>query len=91
MTGVVFIALAIAWAVGGLLLGVAYFTAVWRSAALFSLGRGRVMPAALTLARLAGAALFFALAARYGALPPLSALLGFLVARGFALRRARAA
>jgi hypothetical protein len=45
-----------------------------------------VMPAALTLGRFAAAALFFAAAARWGALPLLSAFLGFLSARGVTLR-----
>ena len=79
------VAFAAAWGVGGLLLGVAYFAMVSRSAALIAAGRGRWGSAALTLGRLAGATLFFAGAARYGALPLLGAFAGFLCARGVAL------
>ena len=87
MTGAIaFVALVGAWTVGGLLLGTVYFAAVRRTADLFSCGRSSVMPAVLTLSRLVAAALCFAAAARYGALPLLGAFLGFLVARGVALR-----
>lgn len=90
MTGsVALAALAAAWAAGGLLLGAAYFTALRWTVDLFAAGPGRLMPAMLTLGRLAAAALFLVVAARSGALPLLSAFLGFLVARTVALRWAR--
>jgi len=78
-----------AWAIGGLLLGAAYFVALRRTAGLISTGGSRVMPAALTLGRFAAAALFFAAAARCGGVPLVSAFLGFLCARGVALRAAQ--
>ena len=90
MTGGLSLAAVIAcWVVGGLMLGVAYFATLRRTADLFAIGQGRSMPVALTLARLVGATLFLATAARFGALPLLSAFLGFLVARGLALRGSR--
>ena len=78
-----------AWAIGGLLLGAAYFAALWRTTAWVSAGGGRMMSAALTLGRFAAAALVFAAAARCGTLPLLSAFLGFLFARSVALRAAQ--
>jgi N-ATPase, AtpR subunit len=72
----------------GLVLGRLYFRGVQRTAELYGVGR-RVAPSALMLGRLAGAIAFFSLVARFGALPLLSALLGFLLARKLALRAAR--
>ena len=83
------IALAAAWTLGGLVLGLAYFSALRRTVEVFADGRGRLLPAALTLGRLAAAILFLGLAARFGALPLLTAFLGFLLARALALRAAR--
>ena len=83
------LALAAGWTAGGLLAGTAYFAALQRTVDLLSADRGRATWAALTLGRLVGITLFLAAAARFGPLPLLSAFLGFLVARGFALRRSR--
>jgi hypothetical protein len=91
MTGVAFAsaaALASGGAVGGLAFGLVYFAALRRTVDLFGAGR-RLAPAALTLGRLAGAISFFGLVARLGALPLLSAFVGFLLARTFALRAVR--
>jgi hypothetical protein len=87
MTGA---ALALAAGFAGLLAGALYFAALRRAVALYAAGPGR-LGAALTLARIAGAILFFGLAARQGALPLLSSFLGFLLARALALRAARRA
>ena len=90
MTGSVALAsLAAAWTAGGLLLGAAYFAVLRATVGFLSSGPGRLTPPALTLGRLVGAALFFAAAARFGALPLLGAFFGFLVARSVALRWAR--
>jgi N-ATPase, AtpR subunit len=75
-----------AFAVGGLAFGVVYFAALRRTADLYAVGQRRLVPAALTLGRLAAAILFLGFAARTGALPLLAGFLGFLVARGLALR-----
>ncbi len=91
MNGSVAFAALAAWTTGGLLLGAAYFAALRWTVDLFSAGSGRAMPAALTLGRLAGAAVFLAVAARFGALPLLGAFVGFLVARSVALRFTRRA
>jgi len=86
-----YLALGAAWTLGGFLFGLAYFTALRRTIDLFTGGRGRLFPAALTLGRLTGVILFLGLAARVGALPLLTGFLGFLLARGLALRTARRA
>jgi len=83
------VVLAASWAAAGLLAGTAYFATLRRTVDLLSADGGRLTWAALTLGRLVGITLFLAAAARFGALPLLSAFLGFLVARGFALRRLR--
>ena len=75
-------------AVAGLLLGCVQFAALRRTVELYRAGR-YLAPSALTLSRLAGAIVFFVLVARLGALPLLSAFLGFLLARRLALRAAR--
>ncbi len=75
-------------AAAGLLLGCVQFAALRRTVELYRAGR-YLAPSALTLSRLAGAIVFFGLAARLGALPLLSAFLGFLLARRLALRAAR--
>jgi hypothetical protein len=77
------------WTAGGLVSGTAYFVALRKTVDLLSAAEGRLRWAALTLGRLVGMTLFLAVAARFGALPLLSAFLGVLVARGFALRRSR--
>ena len=75
-------------AAAGLLLGWVHFAALRRTVELYGAGH-RLAPSALTLGRLAGAIVFFGLGARLGPLPLLSAFLGFLLARGLALRAAR--
>ena len=77
------------FAFAGLAFGFCYFAVLRRTADLY--GRGRLVPAALTLGRLGAAILFFSLASRNGALPLLTGFLGFLLARGLALRAARRA
>jgi len=80
-----------AWAAAGFGFGVAYFAVLRRSVELYRAGDARLVPIALTLGRIAGAILFFGLAVRFGALPLLAALLGFLLARPLALRAPRGA
>lgn len=82
-------AIAAVFATAGLLSGQAYFAALRRSVELYAAGSFRLVPAGLTLARIAGALLFFGLAARVGALPLLAAFLGFLLARSLALGSVR--
>ena len=72
----------------GLVFGIVHFAALRRTVELYSSGRSRLAAAALTLGRIAGAILFFGLAARLGSLPLLSFFLGFLLARTLALRAA---
>ena len=86
MTGV---SLAFAAALAGLVFGIVHFALLRRAVDLCSVARGRLAAAALTLGRIAAAIVFFGLAARLGALPLLSAFLGFLLARALALRAAR--
>jgi hypothetical protein len=80
--------LAFAAAFAGLVVGLVHFAALRRTVDLYSGGRGR-LAAVVTLGRVAGAIVFFCLAARLGALPLLSSFLGFLLARTLALRAAR--
>ena len=91
MNSTLFPALALATAamIGGLLFGLAYFAVLGRSVVLFLQGNGLLLPAGMTLARLATAAAAFAVAAHFGALTLLTALLGFLAARLIALRLKR--
>jgi hypothetical protein len=86
MTGV---SLAFAAALAGLVFGLMHFAGLRRTVELYSGGRSRLAAAALTIGRIAGAILFFGLAAKLGALPLLSSFLGFLLARTLALRAAR--
>jgi hypothetical protein len=83
------LAFAAAWAFSGWLFGLGYFTAIRRTVDRFVGRGGRLLPAALTLVRLAAALLFLGAAARFGALPLLTAFLGFLLARAQAVRAAR--
>lgn len=83
---VLLVALTASWALGGMLLGATYFAKLRRTAELFCAGEDRVLPITMTLSRLGGAIVFFAVAVQFGALPLLGAFIGFLVARGFALR-----
>ena len=75
--------------VAGFGLGLLYFAALRFSVAAFASGGGWVVPMVLTGARIGGIALALGIAAKFGAIPLLSAFLGFLVARGVALRRSR--
>jgi hypothetical protein len=77
------------FAVAGLAFGWAYFAALRRTIDVYVAGRHRFVPAILTLARVAAATVFLAVAAQFGALPLLAAFLGFLGARALALHRAR--
>jgi hypothetical protein len=81
--------LAFAAGFAGLVFGIVHFAGLRRTVELYSGGRSRLVAAALTLGRIAGAILFFGLAARLGALALLSSFLGFLLARTLALRAAR--
>lgn len=81
-------ALALVAATAGLTFGLAYFAVLRRTIALYG-GGSRLVPAALTLGRVAGAILFFGFAARFGALPLLAVFGGFLLARSLALRAVR--
>jgi hypothetical protein len=83
------LAFASAWAAAGFGFGCGYFAALRRSVELYRAGGSRLIPIALTLGRIAGAILFFGLAVRFGGLPLLAALLGFLLARMLALRAVR--
>ena len=78
--------LAAAMAAGGLVLGLGYFMALRRTADLYRAGRSRIEARLLTFGRIAAIVVFLVLAARLGALPLLTTFLGFLVARGIALR-----
>ena len=81
--------LASAMAAAGLTVGLSYFALLRRTVQLYGSGHIHLASVALTLARLVGAAVFLAFAARLGATSLLAAFLGFLAARSVALRRAR--
>ena len=81
--------LAVVWPTAGLLFGLVYFALLRWTVGCFAVGGSRILLAVLSLARLVAAIVFFCWAARAGALPVLTALLGFLVARAFALWSAR--
>ena len=83
--------LAILTVAAGFFFGRAYFATLKRSVALLATGRNWAGPIALTLARIAAAGGVFFLAAKLGAVPLLTALLGFLLARAVAVRTARRA
>jgi hypothetical protein len=85
MTGVW---LAFAVTPAGLTIGIFHFALLRRTVDLYTGSRGGLMVVALTFGRIVGTVLFFALAARLGALTLLAAFLGFLSARAVALRRA---
>jgi hypothetical protein len=86
MTGVSLAFAGSGGAAAGLVFGLVHFAALRRTVELYSAGRGRLAAAALTLGRITAAIVFFGLAAKLGALPLLSAFLGFLLARTLALR-----
>jgi N-ATPase, AtpR subunit len=75
----------------GVGLGLAYFAALRWTVSLYAAGSGWRVPTMLTLGRIGAGAAILGLAARFGALPLLAAFLGFLIARGIALRAARRA
>jgi len=75
----------------GFVFGFAYFVVLRRTIDLYIAGRGRLVPALLTLGRLGALTLFLVITARNGALPLLASFIGFLMARAVALRVARKA
>lgn len=83
------VAIASAAAVAGLAFGLVYFRALRRTTDLLAGGGGWRGPIALTLIRIVGAVILFAMVARLGALPLLGAFIGLLAARTIALRGAR--
>jgi hypothetical protein len=83
--------LALLFAAAGLALGWCYFATLRRSVAACTARGGLRRCVGWLLARLMGAALFFAFAVHWGAWPLLAAFLGFLGARQLALRAARRA
>ncbi len=74
----------------GIGLGIAYFRALRHTVRLYASGGGLLVPALLSLLRMAAALLVLAFLARQGAMPLLSAALGFVAARALALRAAKA-
>ena len=80
--------LACSGAAAGLAFGLLYFAGLRRNVNLVADYR-RVAAAVLILGRLVCAITFFGGAAKLGALPLLSAFLGFLLARTLALRTVR--
>lgn len=83
--------LAAMMAFAGIAFGLVYFAALRRTIALFTAGRGWLGLLAGTLGRIGAAVVFLAVAAKLGAAPLLAAFLGFLLARGVALRARRRA
>ena len=75
----------------GFALGLGYFAVLRRTVDLYVAGSDRLVPAILTLGRLAAAILFLVIAARSGAQPLVASFMGFLLARGLALRTLRRA
>lgn len=78
---------AVGGALAALAFGLAYFHALGLSVSLLLQPGRRGLGVALTLARLAAAALLLYLAARIGVAALLGSLAGFLAARMIALRR----
>jgi hypothetical protein len=74
----------------GGIVGLVYFRAVRLSAELFARGRQAALAIGLTVGRLLLVGGLLVAVAREGALPLLASALGFLLARAFAMRRARA-
>ena len=80
--------IAVAFAIG-VATGTAYHLLLWRSVQILA-GNGSPAKVAVgQVARLLTAAVAFTVAARYGALPLLAALLGFSIVRMEAVRRIR--
>jgi hypothetical protein len=77
--------LALAMASAGFIFGRVYFAALRRTAVEIVTGSGWMFVVALTLGRYGAAIIFLGLAAQFGAIPLLSAFLGFLAARRVAL------
>jgi len=73
----------------GALLGLSYFGLLMRSVEALVSGGGWRAALGMSLARLAGAGVVLAIAARFGATSLLSVFVGFLAARTLVLRRAR--
>jgi N-ATPase, AtpR subunit len=82
------IAKATTMAPAGFVFGLVYFVALKQTVILFVSGRGRLGPLAFTLGRMATAVSFLGLAAKFGAVSLLAALMGFWLARAVALRTA---
>ncbi len=79
----------LAMAVAGTAFGLVYFAALRKTSVLLATGSGWTVPLAFTASRIGGAILFFALAARLGALPLIGTFAGFLAARAGAIRLVR--
>ncbi len=75
--------------VAGFALGLAYFALMKRSVEAHVAGEGWLLPASLTVGRLAAIAIVLVAASRFGAGPLLAVFGGFLAARIFVLRRVR--
>jgi hypothetical protein len=73
---------------GALAFGFAYFAVLRRTVELYATGHG-ILPAILTLGRLAAVILLLGVTARVGVLPLLVSFIGFLLARALALRGVR--
>jgi F1-F0 ATPase (N-ATPase) AtpR subunit len=80
---------ALGWAMAGLAFGLAYFAALHHSVGLYAGRRGRLLPAALTVGRIAAAIAFFGIAVRFGAMALIAGFAGFVLARTVALRWVR--
>ena len=80
------IAIVVSFAFSGLAFGLGYFAMLRRTVDLHAAGDNLLVPALLTVGRLATVILLLGVAARVGALPLLSSFIGFLLARGLALR-----
>jgi len=77
---------AAAFAGAGLVLGLAYFAALWRTVTLLVGGSPWLPPVALTAGRIGGAVLLLGVAVRFGAADLLAVLVGITVARLVAVR-----
>jgi len=83
--------IAVLMAFGGFAMGLLYFAGLRRTVDLIVSGRERFSHLALTLGRIAAAAVCLAFAGVVGAVPLLATLLGFLLARNLAMHAARRA
>jgi len=89
MTAAAILPQALAWLAAGAAMGAAFLYLVARSVAAIRRPGARGAAAGFLVLRMALAVAVFTLAARQGALPLVSALAGFLVARTVAIRRMR--